>query len=204
MRALLIFVASCASASSPVEPSAGSVRDRLATETHFFIGSDASSGSIDAQRWTHDGWQDGETILAIASGELIASIDATGALAATFDLEVEPIALPDTVFGAPAQLTGLRLRAPATTAPIVWTSDDDGSATVELDLELAWSIAIAGASSPLGTLHLPPLAMDVSLAGDGHQAFATLGLHAAGTLWSWADLLRLTGLDLTLAGATVD
>ena len=206
MRTLVIFfAASCASASSSAIPTEPSVRDRLAAPTRFVIDADATAGSIDAQRWTHDGWQAGTAAIALASGELVVRVDASGALTATaFDLDLDPIEIPEAVFGMPAQLTDVRLllasQPPATAAR--WSTEDAASATIPVELDLAWSIVIAGTGTPLGTQHLPPLPLEIVLGGDGDSPAVRLELHGAGPLWGWAGLLELTKLDLALSGAT--
>ena len=56
---------------------------------------------------------------------------------------------------------------------------------------------------PLGTQSLPAIPLDVTFGGDGDSVTSTLGLHAEGELWSWADLLELDGLDVAADAATI-
>lgn len=204
---LLVLVTACTSAPPSGEATYHSVRDRLAAEpTRMFIGSDGSSGSITAQRYSKDGWVDGTTALQIANGEFIATVDHTGQLAVTaFGVGVDPIDVPESVFGKPAQLRDVRVKlTKQEAAQTTWTDDDDATATAMLDLDLSWTISVGDATTPLGTQHLPPVPVDVTLTGAGDHVDAQLSLHASGELWSWAGILKLTKLDLTLAGATVD
>ncbi|HET9993150.1 MAG TPA: hypothetical protein VFQ65_31660, partial [Kofleriaceae bacterium] len=60
------------------------------------------------------------------------------------------------------------------------------------------------AVTPLGTQHLPVIPLDLALTGGGDHVDGTFAMHATGDLWNWADLLKLTELDLQLTGATVD
>ena len=53
---LLILVA-CSSQDASTDP--GSVRDRLATDTHLFIAASDSAGAVTAQMRSGTGWEDG-------------------------------------------------------------------------------------------------------------------------------------------------
>jgi hypothetical protein len=205
--ALSILATACTSAPPSGEPAYSSVRDRLErSPTRLLIGAPGSSGSITAQRYTHDGWVDGTTPLTITSGELVATVDHAGQLAvASFDVGVDPIEIPASVFNKPAQLEDVRVTLTGRpVAQTTWTDNDDATATVMLDLDLSWTIAVNGGTAPLGTQHLPPIAVELTLAGGGDHVDGTLSLHAKGELWSWAGLMKLTALDLSLAAATVD
>ena len=89
-------------------------------------------------------------------------------------------------------------------ADVVWRNDNDAEATLTVALDLEWTIAIGDTSTMLGTQHLPPVTVNATLSGDGEHIEATASLDAQGTLWSWADLLKLTELKLDLNAATVD
>jgi len=56
-------------------------------------------------------------------------------------------------------------------AQTTWTDDDDATATAMIDLDLAWSIAVNGGVTPLGTQHLPPItvAADARRHGRSHR-----------------------------------
>jgi hypothetical protein len=205
--ALVLFGSACASSAPSSGPSYDSVRERLTDQpTRLYVGAAGSSGSITARRWTSSGWIEGTTPVTIASGELVARIDASGRLAVpTFDVGIEPIELPEAVFGRPAQLSDVRvvLRKPATGA-IRWAGDDDATAQLTVELDLHWAIAINNAKTPLGTQHLPPVELAIELTGGGDHVDAAIAVAATGELWSWAGLLELTAIELALAGATVD
>jgi hypothetical protein len=71
-------------------------------------------------------------------------------------------------------------------------------------LDLEWAIQINGGLTPLGTQHLPAIPVTLSLVGDGEMVDASIGLAATGELWSWAGLIQLTSLQLSLSAQTVD
>lgn len=208
MRTLMLFflaTAGCASSAVPgAPPPPSSVRDRLASPTRLLIAPATSTGSITARRYTPDGWQTGTTVLAIDNGELDATVAGDGSLVATaFAVSPEPIAIPASVFGQPAELTDVRLSLAGEPAFVTsWTDDDHATATATVDLDLAWSLAVGDSVTPLGTQHLTKLPVEVTLAGDGEHVTATISVHGEGTLWSWADLLELSGLELELSAST--
>ena len=185
----------------PEAPTEATVRERLAHPTPLYVGATASSGTIIASRNTHDGWQDGQTALAIADGEVDASVDASGALdVAMLDLELQPIELPPDVLGQPAELRDVRLQlANAPSIAAAWTDDDDATATTTVDLTLDWTLAVGGNASPLGTEQLQGVTLAFALAGgSGAPVTATIDANGAGELWSWADVVKLEGLALSL------
>jgi len=211
MRRLALFAflvaAGCATSSAPDgAPVYSSVKDRLAHPTRLYIGAGTSTGAITAERYTHDGWVSGTTPLSIAHGEVDGSLDKTGKLEiAQLEVDVDPIAIPDSVFGKPAQLENVRVvLSQPSLADVIWSSDDDAEATLTLALDLNWSIAVNGQSSQLGTQHLPPVVMHLMVTGAGDHVDAALSLDATGTLWNWADLFKLTELELSLAAGSVD
>jgi len=206
MRSLILVVpvfAACAS-NPPEGPAPASVRARLVAPTKMLVAVADSSGTLTASRYTHDGWQDGSLAISIANGELDAKVGADGNLDVTaFSINVDPIDVPDQVFGRAAQLKDVRLvltgMPAATTA---WSDDDNATATATVSLDLSWTIVVSGNASPLGAQHLAPLPLDVTLSGSGDEVDATIALHATGDLWTWADLLKLKALDLELAATT--
>ena len=207
--ALLLFIAAtgCATGSELDGSSTySSAKDRLAHPTRLYIGPATSNGEITAERYTHDGWVSGTTPLLIAHGEIDGNLDQTGKLALSqFEVDVDPIDIPDTVFGKPAQLKDVRvtLAAPSA-ADVIWSSDDDAEATATLALDLNWSIVINGGVSQLGAQHLPPVVVSTMIDGNGDHVDAQLSLDATGTLWNWADLFKLTELQLSLTAGSVD
>ena len=73
MRALaptsMLLFAACAGPGTDAspDPTFASVHDRLATEaTRLFISGSGSSGSLDAKRYTPDGWVDGTSASVLA------------------------------------------------------------------------------------------------------------------------------------------
>lgn len=211
MRSLgmvLVLASGCAIGGSNEVPDAPrTVHERLAAaSTRLFISGVGSTGELTAQRKGSDGtWISGMSDLSIANGELFAKADDKMLTASTFDLSLNDIDLPESVFGKPAQLQNVRvvLAKPAT-GMAVWSDDDTATATLPMQLDLSWGIAIDGTSTMLGTQHFPEFPLDVTVSGAGDHVDATFGLHAQGTLWSWANLVQLTELDLSLVGATVE
>lgn len=164
-----------------------------------------STGRATAQRWTRDGWRAGESPLVIDAGEIVLAAPGEGEptmVVSQLDIHVAPIPLPDDMFGTPAALTDveLSLHEPAA-GDIEWSDEDHGTARVPVLLEWRWSITIAGGTTPLAVIRLPSVDIDVGVSGDGDSVGASVALRARGTLWSWAGLLELTGLELVL-GAT--
>ena len=205
--ALTLFAAACTSNSPAGGPDYDSVRERLEDgPTRLHVGSEGSTGSITARRWTPNGWIEGVTQVTIDGGELHAQVDARGALTLKmFEVRLAPIVIPEEVFKKPAQLHDVRVSlASAATADAQWTSDDEATATLTLELDFDWAIAVNGGKTPLATQHLPPVTLDVALAGGGDHVDATIGLAAQGELWNWAGLLQMTALELSLAAATTD
>ena len=199
--------AACTSSSPTGTETYDSVRDRLATKpTRLYIGSEGSTGTVTAKRWTSDGWVEGQTDVTISSGELRATVDKSGSLELQqFEVGVNPIEIPEEVFKKPAQLTDVKVKlVGAVKGETNWTSDDDATVTLTLSLDLNWSIAVNNSQTPLGTQHLPPVPVDVVLTGAGDHVDASIGLHASGELWNWAGLLELTGLELAMSGETTN
>jgi hypothetical protein len=184
-----------------------SVRDRLSDgPTRLPVGAAGSTGTITARRWTSSGWVEGTTTVTIADGELSAKADANGKLTVdTLEVGFAPIAIPDEVFKKPATLDNVRvtLTTPVT-ADAAWTSDDDATATLLVDLDFDWSISINGGKTPLATQHLPPVAVDLALTGGGDHVDAAITMRATGELWNWAGLLEMTSIELSLSAATLD
>lgn len=210
MRFALAFVllaSACVSRSGTDVDTYDSVRDRLETKpVRLYVGSEGSEGQISARRWTSDGWVAGDTAVAITSGELKTSADKNGRLTlSTFEVGVDSIDIPEEVFKKPAQLTDVKLKlTAAASADTTWTSDDAATVTVNANLDFSWTIQVDGNKTPLGTQHLPPVPVDLTLSGDGNVVNASIGLHASGELWDWAGLLQMTALELTLSAESTD
>jgi hypothetical protein len=214
MRSILAFVlfagvvaSACTSASPSGLEEFDSVRDRLSDgPTKLLVGTEGSTGTITARRWTHQGWVEGQTQITIENGEVLGSVNALGNLElGKLEVGVAPIDIPEEVFGKPAQLTNVRVRLPkALVGELAWSSDDDATTQLSLALDLDWAIAVGGNQTPLGTQHLPPVPVDFAITGGGDHIDASIDMHAAGELWNWAGLLELTGLELELSAATAD
>jgi hypothetical protein len=199
-------LAGCAAATPSAGPAAeASVRDRLADETRLFIAGDASTGSITARRKTHGGWIEGSAPLAIESGDLSASLVDDDLALHALTVHLAPIALPDDVFGTHAELTDIVVSlSHAAMGAIAWADDDAATARISLPLDLAWTIRVDGGKTPLASVHLPPVDVDIALDGDGDAIDATLDVAATGELWSWAGILELSHIDLALGARSTD
>lgn len=112
-----------------------------------------------------------------------------------------PCPAPEIGHDAALSRPHLRLTAPAA-ATATWHGDNSAQAQATLALALSGSLTVDGVALPLGAPSLPPLAAELELAGDGSEVTAELRVHAAGELWSWADLIELSDLELVLGAGT--
>ena len=176
----------------------------MAVPTKLLVAIADSNGSVTASHYTSDGWQDGSIVLAIANGELDGKVDANGDLAVeNFSVNIAPIDIPEAVFGKAAQLKDVRVTLAAPPAvTTAWADADDATATAMVALDLSWTLVVDGNAAPLGTQHLAPLPIDITLTGSGEEVDATVAVRGTGELWKWADLLKLEALDLELSAST--
>jgi hypothetical protein len=188
-------------------PRHGSVSERLAgAPTSLYVHDEASTGSVTARRRGYGGWIDGTSQLTLEHGHVRAAIDDRGQLVIDqLDIAVAPIVL-DGVFQKPAALHGVRLRlVESARSAATWATADDATATLSMELDLDWSIVLDGGEPyPLATQHLPTMTVDVVLAGSGDHIDARIDLAAEGELWSWADIVQITELTLSLDAQTAD
>jgi hypothetical protein len=202
-RALFFFALTACTNRSADAPE--SVRDRLASgDAELVVDAAASGGTITAERRTAQGWISGSAALTVERGAIVAAADARGAIRIErLAVALGPIAIPDTVLGYGAQLTGIHLAAERPSGVVTtWSGDDLARATAQVELELDWSITINGKTSPLGAPRVPPVPIELVLTGDGEAVHADVRAPAAGVLWSWADLVRLEDLTLSLSAST--
>jgi hypothetical protein len=166
--------------------------------------STSSQGAITAQRWSSTGWMQGRIDLTITNGDLVASADARGRVIVTaFDLGFATIDIPSSVIGTAAELTNVRLHLDAAPpAPTTWADDDDASATTAFDVTLTWSLMVNGSATVLGPQKLTNLPGKLVLGTDGVTVDGTLDVEAAGDVWTWADLVKLSDLSLSLTAET--
>ncbi len=208
MRSLIPFLfvpmMACTSGSTAPASTAQTVRERLAQPTKLLVTGEVSPGSLTAAHYVSGGWQSGSIDVTVANGELDTSVNADGNLVVSgFALDFAPIDLPPSVFGKPATLRDVRLRLVGMpVAAAMWHDADDAAASVDVSLDLDWTIVVDGNAAPLGTQHLPQIPVALGLSGAGGEVDATIDVHATGDLWSWADLLKITELDLTLDAST--
>jgi hypothetical protein len=203
---LLVSISACNSeVLGPTDSPPTSLHAQLSDAPTRLVLTPGSSGSVVAQRWSSDGWQQGLVELSITDGEIVATVDASGQLVVTgFSVGFATIDIPSTVIGTDTQLTNVRLTlqndAPAPSAS--WTDPNDTSAMTTVNVGLSWSLLTQGSSTPLGTQDLHGLPMQLALSGNGQTATGTIEVDAMGDVWSWADLVKLSDLSLALDAAT--
>ena len=185
----------------PASPPPATVRERLEAPTRLQVAAADSGGAVTAERKVGMGWETGLVDLGIENGELFVSSDARDALTVDgLQIVFKPLDIPDGVFGSThAQLTNVRIDLMKEhRAPAVWTSDNEVHLTAMLDITLHWTLSLGGSPTPLGSPVLPPVPVEIVLTGDGEQVSAEIRAHAAGELWSWAGLIKLSELTLVL------
>jgi hypothetical protein len=199
-----IFLALTACSTSATE-APDSVRDRLeSSEVQLVVAPAARAGTITALRRVSGGWAEGQAPLAIEGGELVAASDARGAIRIErLALELGSIEIPPSVLGYGARLTEVHLETERPTGvATTWQGDDEARAMAPMQLALTWSLTIDGQTSPLGSPRLAPVPVELLLTGDGAAVHAEVHARAAGVLWSWANLLRLEDLELSITAST--
>lgn len=208
---LLLVVTACTTdpvAGPEAPPQPASLRERLEQRTQLLVDRAASGGSISAERHVTatGGWEGGPVALAITNGELIISTEGSGASELTLvglQVSFEPLQIPAGVFGGrDAKLTNVRFDlSKSVHAPATWIGDDEVHLTTELPLALTWELVLDGSPAPLGSPKLPAVPVEIVVTGSGAHAEASLAVSAPGELWSWANLVRIGELELTLSAA---
>jgi hypothetical protein len=173
--------------------------------TRLILSAEDSAGTITVQRKISGGWETGLADLSVDFGEVAASADPiTGEVTIEkLSIALEPIEIPASVFNREASLSHVRaeLERPAV-VKTTWIDDNTAHLTATLDLAFAWSLTVEGNTSGLGAPDLPPLALEIDVTGNGAVVHAEVHAGAGGELWSWAGLLKLEDLVLTLAAET--
>lgn len=201
---LLGFVCACnTQLADPTDPPPATLHDQLAEAPTRLLMTPESFGSIVAERWSSDGWQQGAVELSITDGELVAHLDDANRLVVdTFKVGFATIDIPASVIGTATQLTDVRLVLEgASSVEPAWPDADTVQAATNLDVGLSWSLHTDTASVPLGVQHLH-LPLQLQATGNGRTASATLGVVTTGEVWQWADLVKLSDLELTLQAST--
>lgn len=188
----------------PTPKPPASVRDALASDGAVLtISADPDAGTITARQW-RGRWEEGTLAIQLDGGGLGLSVDRHDQLALDgLEVALAPIALPDAVFGQPARLTDLTLAlaTDGATAMTTWNGPNAAHASLTTTLRLSWSLDTGGRITPLGPVTLRGLPIDLEVAGDPTRVTAELALHADGRFWSWAGLIELHDLALTMAAA---
>ncbi len=204
MRSLIfvpVLVSACATGDDLPPPS--TVRDLLERGApELAVATDASAGTVSAARKSDGEWVPSLQDLHIAAGTVDVSADADGALVLEdLSLDVGTIEIPDTVLGYPVQLTDIHIGLVAPAKCIAeWSgAGDEAHCDATVDLSLAWSLVNHGTTSPLGSPDLPPVPVEIVVTGSGSSVHAELRVHAPGTLWDWAGLIRFDDLSLIVA-----
>lgn len=205
---LLVSFAACNSemADSP-ESAPASVHERLVeSETRLLLSPSDSAGAITVERKVAGGgWEAGLADLKVDQGEVVATADPTSGdiTIEKLSIALEPIEIPKSVFNREASLSHVRaeLAAPSL-VKTTWLDANTAHLTATLDLDFSWSLTVEGNTSGLGAPDLPPLTLEIDVTGDGEVVHADVHAGAGGELWSWAGLLKLSDLSLTLAAET--
>ena len=198
----LLFLLGCGD-DLVVQPAAETLREHLATETALVVSPPDSSGGLTAERRTTTGWEAGFVELELAGGDVAVLAEPSGTLLVQeLAIDLAPIEIPSSVIGRGAALTDVHLELVAPTrVPATWVTDDEGRAGAPLQLELSWSLAIDGTTSPIGSPRLPPIPVELWLTG-GDEIQAEIRIEVMGVLWSWAELVRIEDLLLTLEASS--
>lgn len=206
LLAVTLFASACTNV--PVnENSYDSVRERLTTvPTSLYVRDEASAGTITARRRVGDGWSEGSTPITIERGYVRAAIDDTGRLAIQrLELDFAPIQLG--VFEKPAELQDVHVRLPTPVqGDMVWRSEDNAIGVMPMPFEFDWSIKFVDDQQPypLATQQLPATNVAIDLGGNGDHVDARIDIAASGELWTWADLIQITDISLSLDAETAD
>jgi hypothetical protein len=189
--------------SDPAPPA--SVRERLKEDTRLVVAAADSTGSIMAAHYSGGMWNEGSIALVVDNGELVAAArTATAVEVQRFALAFQPIDLPESLLGHPATLTNLRVAlAKPVLVDAAWSGDDAAMVTGAVNLDLSWTLTVDGTALPLGAPHLAGIPIAFTLSGDGARVAGDLAVHADGELWSWAGLVKIEDLDLSIGAATV-
>lgn len=189
---------------SPTPQPPASIRDVLAADgATLTIAADPDAGTITARQWRGH-WEAGSLTIQTDGGGLALSVDRHDQLTLEeLEVALAPIALPDAVFGQPARLTDLTLAlaTDGATAMTTWDGPNAAHASLTTTLRLSWSLDTGGRVTPLGPVTLRGLPVELAVAGEPTRVTAELALHADGRFWSWAGLIELHDLALTLAAA---
>lgn len=117
-------------------------------------------------------------------------------------VDLTPIEVPATVVPGGLRLTGIHLglAAPAPTRDLTWSVDGLAAiGSVPLALDLDWAIDTGGGAYPLARQRLGPIPAVVAIGREGDAITLDLVAAAPGPLWSWAGIVGLGDLSLSLA-----
>jgi hypothetical protein len=206
LLATSLAAGACADGAADDDPIPATLRDRLAAEAiDFEIPPSPGAISIEVGQRRHGAWTYARVGLDVLGGHATLSVGEDGvpwvdelvvhlADVAIAPFDVPPLELIDVV---------VRGQAPRPCLDHDWAGDlQRCDATVELALALDWALRTAdGDVAPLATQILAPMGFAVAVADPGGaDAEVAFGVAQAGTVWAWADLIRLEDPVVMITG----
>ncbi len=177
-------------------------RELLARERVFAVDGDDSAATLHAEVRRGSKVEAADVTLAVTGGAIELGADAELLVIDDLSITFGDVALPVDVFPAQLVLTGIHAQLARTLhASAYWSLDDQrATAFATASLRLDWKLAVAGEVYPLGAQTLDGLDLAFGVDRDETGLLVELGVTAGGVMWSWADVVALGDLDLTLTG----
>lgn len=177
-----------------------STYDRL-TETQAFTVEPAETlVELRASRDHGDTTEDGTATLPVARGAVDATAAGDWLGLDDFTLMFDTVPLPTTIYPGDLALADTHVHfATPFECKAVWT-DDDQAATCAATawFTVDWKLVVGGEPRPLGSQTLGPVDLAVAIERDGGRLALDLTGRADGVIWSWADVIALGELDVTV------
>lgn len=162
-----------------------------------------STMTLDARWNVGSEWTRGSVELSVESGHIALSADDLGTVeVADIEIVIGDVLISSDLLPSDIQLTDVSVHQNKARQCDVndWSPNRETcSAWLQTSLVLDWSLVTATGVVPLGAQELVdiPMQMDLSRGARGLQA--DLQVEGEGTLWSWADVIELHGLQLHIA-----
>lgn len=162
-----------------------------------------SSLSLEA-RWNRGSeWTEGAADLSLTAGTLLMSADAEGALQIdSLSLSLADVIIENELFSSSIHLTDVSVEqeGPRECHASDWSPDDQScSALLTTRLTLDWSLRIDDEMVvPLGAQTLDDLTIEVQVDAAETGVEASLYVSDGGSLWTWANVIELNGLELEI------